>query len=126
MKAILLGLLLTAGAICAADFAGRWDGTTDLKDRDGRTVPMHMRLTQEAGKISGGIWTEDHDEDQPRAIQNATLNGNHLRFEVPQKADAVVTFELDVDGDSMTGSAKFQGPNGAQELKLALKRAAAK
>jgi hypothetical protein len=83
-------------------------------------------LKQEGNKISGGVWTEDHDKDNPKPIQAGALDGNELRFEVPQKADAVVTFELQLSGDTLNGKARFPGPNGPQEVKLSLKRLPAK
>ena len=123
MKRSFFAMFLAAGFVCAADISGRWDSPTEMKNRDGEPLVMHMRLQYQGGKISGGVWTEDHDEDQPRLIQNATLDGNKLRFEVPQRENAVVTFELQVSDNALAGVARFQGQDGAQqEVKLAFRR----
>ena len=119
---IVLTMILIVCAAAAGDLSGGWQGPTDMKDRDGNALVFHMKLQQDGAKLSGGVWTDDHDEDQPRPIQRGTVDGNHVRFEVPQKADAVVTFELETDGETLTGWAKFQGPNGPQQIKLSLKR----
>ena len=126
MRRFFLSILLLAGLMRAADFTGLWEGPTDLKDNEGNAVVFHLRLAQQAGKLSGGVWTEDHDADNPRPVQNAAVDGDHLRFEVPQKGDLVVRFDLVAEGEALTGVAKFQGPSGPQEIKLTLKRSAGK
>lgn len=123
-RAFLIGLmcLMAAGPLSAADVGGRWDGPTDMKNGDGEPVVVHLLLKQDGAKVSGGVWTEDHDENNPRPVQNGTLDGAKLHFEVPQKADAVVTFELVLTADGLGGVARFQGPNGAQEVKIVFHR----
>jgi hypothetical protein len=122
MKRTLFTALLATALLHAADVSGRWDGPTEMKNQDGEAIVFHILLKQDGNKVSGGVWTEDHDEDNPRSIRNGTLDGTKLRFEVPQHADAVVTFELDLNGDTLNGKASFQGPNGPQEIKLSFKR----
>jgi hypothetical protein len=123
--AVFFATVLLQGA--ELDVSGRWDSPTEMKNRDGQPVVLHMLLKQESGKISGGVWTEDHDEDQPKPIQRGSIDGDKLRFEVPQTAEAVVAFELELGSGALNGIAKFQGPNGqAQEIKLSFKRVPAK
>lgn len=123
-RAFLISLicLIAVNPLTAADVGGRWDGPTDMKNGDGEPVVVHLLLKQEGANISGGVWTEDHDESNPRPVQNGSIDGTKLRFEVPQKTDAVVTFELDVTVDGLGGVARFQGPNGAQEIKIVFHR----
>lgn len=122
MQRIIFIALLVTALVHATDVSGRWDGPIEMKDRDGEPVVFHLLLKQEDNKVSGGVWTADHDEDHPRPIQNGVLNGTRLRFEVPQRADAVVTFELEVSTDTLNGTIRFQGPNGAQEVRVSFKR----
>jgi len=124
MKRIVLGILASASFLFAADFNGVWEGPLGMKDREGHAVVMHVRLKQDANKLSGELWTREDDPDEPRPIQNGTVSGNQLHFEVPQKGELVVSFDLLAEGDALNGAAKFQGPNGPQEIKLSLKRAA--
>ena len=118
MKRILLISLVVSNLLSAADVGGRWDGRTEMKNGSGEPVVVHLLLKQEGATVSGGVWTEDHDENNPRPIQNAVLEGTKLRFEVTQKADAVVSFELALSGETLDGTARFQGPNGPQEIKI--------
>src|SRR5262249_24912813 len=106
----------------AADVGGRWDGPSEMKNGNGQPVVFHLLLKQEGTKISGGVWTEDHDEDHPRPIENGLLEGTRLRFEVPQKAGVLVVFELAVNAGTLDGAIRFQGPNGPQEVKISFQR----
>lgn len=122
MKRIFLTGLLATALLHAADVGGRWDGPTEIKNGNGEPVVLHLLLKQEGTKISGGVWTEAHDEDNPRPIRNGLLEGTRLRFEVPQKADAVMAFDLEVTGNTLNGGIRFQGPNGPQEIKVSFRR----
>ena len=122
MKRMLFISLIATCLLPAADLAGRWDGPTDMKNGNGKKVVFHLLLRQEGAKVSGGVWTEDHDENNSRPIQNGVLEGTKLRFEVPQNADAVVTFELALTVETLDGTARFQGPNGPQEIKISFHR----
>ena len=113
---------LAGGTLAAEIRATRWDGPTDMTNGDGEPVVVHLLLKQDGAKISGGLWTEDHDESNPRPVQNGSLEGTKLRFEVLQKADAVITFELALTADRLGGVARFQGPNGAQEIHIVFHR----
>ena len=127
-RALLISLIcwIAASPLLAVDVGGRWDGRTDMKNGDGEPVVVHLLLKQDGTKVTGGVWTEDHDESNPRAVQNGTVEGTKLRFEVPQKADAVITFELALTADGLNGVARFQGPNGAQEIKILFSRPTAR
>jgi hypothetical protein len=122
MKRMLLISLIATCLLPAADVAGRWDGPTDMKNSNGEQVVFHLLLRQEGAKVSGGVWTEDHDENNPRPIQNGVLEGTKLHFEVPQKADALVTFDLALNTETLDGTIRFQGPNGPQEIKISFQR----
>ena len=122
MKRMLLISLIATCLLPAADVAGRWDGPTDMKNGNGEQVVFHLLLRQEGAKVSGGVWTEDHDENNPRPIQNGVLKGTELHLEVPQKADAVVTFDLALNTEPIDGTIRFQGPSGPQEIKISFQR----
>ena len=122
MTPTLFTAMLATALLHAADVSGRWDGPTDMKNQNGDVVVFHILLKQDGNKVSGGVWTEDHDEDNPRPIQNGAFDGSKLRFEVRQRADAVVAFELELSGDTLNGKASFQGPKGSQEIKLSFRR----
>jgi hypothetical protein len=122
MKRMVFISLIAAYLLSAADFGGRWDGPTDMKNGNGEQVVFHLLLRQEGTKVSGGVWTEDHDENNPRPIQNGVLEGTKLHFEVPQKADALVTFDLALNPETLDDTIRFQGPNGPQEIKISFQR----
>jgi len=122
MQRIIFIALLATALLHAMDVSGRWDGPIEMKDRDGEPVVFHLLLKQEGNKVSGGVWTADHYENHPLPMQNGVLNGSRLRFDVPQRADAVVTFELEVSTDTLNGTIRFQGPNCAQEVRASFKR----
>jgi len=121
MKRMLFINLIATCLLSATDVAGRWDGPTDMKNGNEQLV-FHLLLRQEGAKVSGGVWTEDHDENNPRPIQNGVLEGTKLHFEVPQKADAVVNFDLVLNTETLDGTIRFQGPNGPQEIKISFQR----
>src|SRR5215831_5137930 len=122
MTRILFATLIAASLLSAADVAGRWDGPTEMKNGNGDAVVFHLLLKQDGAKVAGGVWTEDHDENNPRPIQNGVVEGTKLHFEVPQKADAVVTFDLVLTAEALEGAIRFQGPNGPQEMKISFHR----
>ena len=114
--------MLATALLHATDVDGRWDGPTEIKNGDGDPVVFHLLLKQDGTRISGGVWTEDHDEDNPRPIQNGTIDGVKVRFEVPRKGTAVVAFELELKAETLDGKIQFQGPDGPQIIPISFKR----
>jgi|SRR5579872_957934 len=126
MRRVFLLTMAAAVLLHAADVGGRWDGPTEMKNGNGEPVVVHLLLKQDGNRISGDVWTEDHDEDNPKPIQNGSVDGAKVRFDVPQNGNAVVAFELELKTDTLDGTAKFQGPNGPQTIQISFKRKAAR
>ena len=125
MKAILLGVLLSAATLNAADVTGRWSGTMDFKSAGGTTEsgPAYMILKQEGSKVTG---TGGPNESEQYPIQNGKLEGDKLTFESVTGGDTMY-FDLRVKGDQIDGDIKASGDAGDKSTaKISVKRIAAK
>ena len=107
---VLCGLVigLPALVLAAADVAGLWTGTIDIKDEGSGTVittPVRIELDQQSGALSGRIGRpEDPEVTQ---IKNAHQEGNKIWFEASNGETAgPVKFALTVEGDRMEGEMK--------------------
>jgi len=95
-------LLLLALSANAADVTGTWTG-----------YPGHMVFKQEGNKITG---TAGPNRNEQLPIENGTIDGDHVTFNVGQ-----YKFDLHVQGDTIQGD--LAGDH--DPMKVLLKRAAA-
>jgi len=93
---ILITVLLSA-ALLFADATGRWAGT--IGDERGSDQAL-LILQQDGTKLTGTAGSDDNDR---HSIQNGTIEGDTVRFEVP-RGDAVLSVVLKVTGDEMSGT----------------------
>ena len=100
---ILITVFLSA-TLLFADASGRWAGAI-VDDRG--SSPALLILQQDGTKLTGTAGSDDNDR---HAIQNATIEGDTLRFEVP-RGDAVMTLVLKINGDEMTGTIELKRNN---------------
>jgi hypothetical protein len=125
MKAILLGLMLSAATLNAADVTGRWSGTMEFKNPGGATEsgPAYIILKQEGNKVTG---SGGPNENEQYPIQNGKLEGDKLTFESVSGGNTMY-FDLTVKGDQIDGDIKGSGGDGSKlTAKISVKRVAAK
>lgn len=95
--------MLLAGGIFAADLTGKWTGTfTTDQGADSKASTAIINLKQDGVKLTG---TAGPNEERLSELKG-TVEGNKVRFEVQRPSGEPITFELRLDGDRMTGSAK--------------------
>jgi hypothetical protein len=100
--ALLAGRLAAQGA---ADIAGEWDVTVNSPQGTNQGL---LTLKRE-GDAWAGTWKSPRGE---RALQNITLKGNDVRFEMKvslQGNDAVFVYTGALDKGAMKGTADFGG-----------------
>ena len=121
MKTILFFLLLSALTLSAAELTGKWTGSFDVTNSQGKkadTAFMDLRLSGNA--VTG---TAGPNAGEQMAIRNGKLEGSKLTFDVEENGGSI-SFDLVFDGDTIRGIAKGTGPGGEQwSAKLNLKRA---
>src|SRR5258708_464702 len=101
MKSLLLALFFSALTLSAADVTGKWSGSFELKNSDGevRNPPAYLVLKQDGAKLTG---TGGPAADRQEGIITGKIDGNKLVF-VAEHDGQTMNFELQVDGDAMTG-----------------------
>jgi len=100
---ILIGVLLSATALFEGA-TGRWAGA--IVDDQGSS-PALLILQQDGTKLTGTAGSDDNDR---HGIQNATIEGDTLRFEVP-RGEAVMAVVLKINGDEMSGTIELKRNN---------------
>jgi hypothetical protein len=107
------------GTATAADLTGRWTGTWESigNPRGTFTEAHQMTLKQDGATITG---TTGPRPDLQWEIANAKLEGNKLTFN-SAIGELHLAFSLEVDGDSMAGTATVTNRSGIS-WKIVMKR----
>ena len=95
LRGIVL-ITLVAGAVPAADIAGKWDVTA--QSPAGRSMKLELVLKQDGDKIAGTLGNERGTVD----LTDVKLEGNDLNFKIT--VEGVYTVKLALSGDSMKGT----------------------
>jgi hypothetical protein len=94
-----------AASLMAADISGKWIGNVVVDDPGGGSIidtQIRAEFVQKADAITGGVGRQE--DQQTEAIQNATLDGTRLTFEVSStETNGLVKFVLTLDGDHLDG-----------------------
>jgi hypothetical protein len=98
---IALAIVCFVTPLQAADVSGRWTGT--LGD-DQNNSPALLILQQDGTKVSGTAGGDDADR---HPIQNGTIEGDTLKFEVVLK-DRIMSVELKVNGTELAGKVEMK------------------
>jgi len=124
MRVLLLGLLLCAVTLGAADVSGKWSGTIERKDeeRSPQSRPAFMVLKQDGNKLTGSGGPNESEQNE---IRNGKVEGEKLTFEIPI-GEGVLYFDLKANGDQIEGDIKAQENDGKLTGKISLKRVAEK
>src|SRR5215467_6034662 len=91
-----IAILLSATAVLAADASGSWRGT--LSDDRGTDDSALLILQQDGTKLTG---TAGSNEGDRHPIQNGTVQGDSVTFEVQGPPGGLLFFELKLNGDEL-------------------------
>lgn len=110
----LLALLLGACGLVAGDATGTWSGTLSPAGSDEK--PAFLMLKQDGAKLTGSVGP-DASEQFP--IEEGKVEGSRLTFHVPSKS---MRFELNQEGEEITGQITREHDGEKQTARLAVKR----
>ena len=120
MYKLALALILSAGAIFAADVTGKWNGSFIVTiDGESRDDTAYLDLKQAGSKVTG---TAGPRAEKQFPIVAGTIDGDKIKISVEEKPGNIIQIELTVDGEKMTGSGKAEHDGQTMTAKLDLKR----
>jgi len=118
LATLLFGLLVAFPA-SAADVSGRWSGSVEIKDQEGRAnvIPLQAILKQQGSKLTGSFGPS---AEQQFAIENGSLDGKQMTFEAAMPTRRY-RFTLTIAGENLiTGNVEAE--DGKASGTLVLKR----
>jgi TonB family protein len=98
-------LLLLAASLTAAEVSGKWTGS--MRSAIGPGVPISLTLQEQGDEISGSIAFNTDERQAP--IEYAELRGERLTFQVPDRLNHIIAFQLTVGVRSISGEATSEG-----------------
>lgn len=100
----LIGVL-TCAAICAAGnpALGKWNCSST--GENGNKLEWTLLVTENAGQLAAVVTLDGTD----MTLLGPKIEGNLLTFKLRVNEHEVVSFELHIDGDKLTG--RFEGPD---------------
>ncbi|PYT68237.1 MAG: hypothetical protein DMG39_21720 [Acidobacteria bacterium] len=121
---ILLCVLFSAAALCAINVTGKWSGTLQMEGETD-SKPAYLILKQEGNKLAGSAGPS---ESEQHSFEGGKVEGNRLTFDVPLggQGEGSMHFDMQVQGDQMTGQVKRGGEGRNEAAKISLKRVAEK
>jgi hypothetical protein len=102
LPALVALLLLSAASLVAADFSGKWKGKAVADDG---WHPLYIFLHQDGKTLTGSGGPDGVTQD---AIQNGSVEGNRLVFDIALGNRAALHFDLTGDGGELKGTAKVR------------------
>ncbi len=119
MRRRLIALLLFAvsTSAVAADFAGEWSGTS-VANTNGKKS-FYFIFWEDGTTLNGSGGRDLSDQD---VIQNGTIDGNKISFDLSPGANAAFHFELTVDGADLKGTFEYKSDHGSDAGTLSLKK----
>jgi hypothetical protein len=120
---LLLGTLLSAVALCATNVTGKWSGT--LKWEGGNeSEPAYLILKQDRTKVAGSAGPS---ETEQHPFEGGKVEGNKVAFDVSLGGGpGSMHFDLQVEGDQITGQVRRSGEGLNESGRISLKRVAEK
>ena len=112
----ILGLMLAATTLLAADATGTWTGT--LTRSDGEAGTAHIVLKQDGQKLTG---TAGPNAGEQHDIQNGKADAGKITFEVPLERGSL-TFVLTQEGDQMKGAVSQERDGEVQKGEITVTR----
>lgn len=119
LKGLLLGVLLAVSAttFSATNVTGKWSGTLQVAGETD-TKPAYMILKQDGDKLSG---SGGPTESEQHPFDGGKVEGNKLTFDVPL-GEKSMHFEMEANGDQITGQVSQQNEGATETAKISLKR----
>jgi hypothetical protein len=119
MKRLMLGLVLMAASLMAADVTGKWTGTLVEKGEQGeRSFPALLVLKQAGTALTG---TAGPNEGERYDISKAVVDGDQITFEVEREV-SVMKFDLKLEGDRLSGTVTRERDGRKESARLEVKR----
>ena len=115
MGRLLMVLALAALGLAGADVTGKWSGTLSIAG-ESEKKPAFLVLKQEGTKITG---TAGPSESEQFPVQDGTVEGGHVRFEVPEHS---MKFDLVQDGEELKGGITREQEGEKQTATIVVKR----
>ncbi len=116
-KSLLLAVLLSTTAVGATNVTGRWSGTLEPEGQTD-SKPVYMILQQDGKKLSGSVGP---NESEQHPLENGKVEGDKLTFDIPL-GEKTLHFEMEAQGDQITGRGKREIEGRAEALRVSLKR----
>ncbi|PYT80425.1 MAG: hypothetical protein DMG40_12460 [Acidobacteria bacterium] len=117
---LLLGVLISATALCATDVTGKWSGTLQMEgENDSKSA--YVILKQDGNRLTGSAGP---NESEQHSFEGGKIDGNRLTFDVSLGGEGSMHFDLQVQGDQITGQVKRSGEGRNEAAKISLKRVA--
>jgi hypothetical protein len=115
---VLLGVLISAAALCATNVAGKWSGTLQMEG-EGDSKPAYVILKQDGDRLTGSAGP---NEGEQHSFEGGKVDGNRLTFDVSLGGEGSMHFDLQVHGDQITGQVKRGGESRNEAAKISLNR----
>jgi hypothetical protein len=116
---LLLSASLSVVALCAPNVTGKWSGTLQM-EAGNDSMPVYMILKQDGNKLAGSTGP---NESEQHAFEGGKVEGNNVTFDVSLGGGpGSMHFDLQVEGDQITGRARRSGEGLNQSAKISLKR----
>jgi hypothetical protein len=120
---LLLGAMLSAVALCTPNVTGKWSGTMQM-GADGNSQPAYVVLKQDGNKLTGSAGPT---ESEQHPFEGGKVQGNKVTFDVSLGGGpGSMHFDLQVEGDQITGKVGRSGEDLNEAAKISLKRVAEK
>lgn len=122
-RGLLLGPLLSAVVLCATNVTGKWSGTLQTEGGND-SKPAYMILKQDGNKLEGSAGPS---ESEQHPFESGKVEGKRVTFDVSLGGGpGSMHFDLQVDGDQITGQVIRSGEGRNETAKISLKRVAEK
>jgi hypothetical protein len=124
LTSLLFSVLFSAAALCAINVTGKWSGTLQLEG-EADSKPAYLVLKQDGDKLAGSAGPS---ESEQHSFEGGKVEGNKLTLDVPLggQGEGSMHFDMQVQGDQMTGQVKRGGEGKNEAAKISLKRVAEK
>ena len=108
--ALLLSAMPPTVASSTPNVTGKWSGTLQMNGQN-EAKPAYSIFNQDGNKLSGSVGPNEDEQD---SFEGGKVEGDKLTFDVPQgpNGEGSIHVEMHVNGDQMTGRAKWSGPPG--------------
>lgn len=120
---LLVSILFSAVTLCAVNVTGKWSGTLQMEG-ESDSKPVCLILKQDGNKLAGSAGPS---ESEQHPFEGGKVEGNKVTFDVSLgNGPGSMHFDLQVQGDQVTGKVRRTGEGLNEGAKISLKRVAEK